>query len=81
MKNPTDPEGDEPLRLLSHHASEFFLDGWLVMLAFGVAHGSAKGVPAFGYWQSAFMAWVVAGLASTGNLGLTARVKKLAKMV
>lgn len=80
-KNPTDPEGEESIKVLGRAIYEFFIDGWLVMLAFGVAHASAKGVPAFGYWQSAFIGMVVAGLTTTGNLLVSSRIKTLGTML
>lgn len=39
-----------------------FLDGWLLMLAFGLLHSSAPQVPAFGYWSMVFVAFVLAGI-------------------
>lgn len=78
--DPTDPNKN-PLGLLVRSASNFFIDGWLLMLAFGVVHASAHGVPALGYWQSTFLAWVLAGIAASGNVELVQRVKNLGKLV
>ncbi len=83
MKNdPTAPKGHiEVTTAICVRAGNFFGDGWLLMLVFGVLHASAKGVPAFGYWQSTFAAWVVAGLSSGALTPLDARVKKLGQMI
>ena len=60
------------------HIADLFLDGWLVMLTFGVLHDSAKSVPAFGYWQSLMVGWVVGGLVMSGTALTRRRVAALA---
>lgn len=37
-------------------------DGWMLMLAFGLAHSAAPQVPAFGYWICVFVSFVLAGI-------------------
>ena len=79
-KNVTDAGVDEAGALWLTRIGEFFLDGLFLMLAFGVAHGTDHALPTFGYWQSCFFAWVLSGIAATGTLGVTARVKKFAAL-
>lgn len=79
--DPTKPEGRDLWFVLASGATNFFVDGWLLMLLFGVLHASSHAVPAFGYWQSAFAAWVFAGIASSGVLHLNQRIKQLGRLV
>ena len=78
--NPTDPDVSETVSTFFTMVGEFFLDGLFLMLAIGVAHANAHTIPTLGYWQSCFFAWVLGGIAATGTLGVTARVKKFAAL-
>jgi acyl dehydratase len=76
-----DPTKPDVGLLLFRHAFGFFVDGWMLMLALGVAHASSRVVPALGYWQSTFLAWVLEGIVVTGHVELRERIKKLGKIV
>ncbi len=80
-KDPTLPKDGEGVYTLAGTIANFFADGWLLMLLFGVLHASAHIVPAFGYWQSAFAAFVLMNIVGSGTWELTQRVKKLGRLV
>lgn len=81
VKNPTDPSGNEPYKSLVHSAFNVFFDGWMLMLFLGVAHASARAIPALGYWQCLFGAWVFAGFCGSALTPVTERIKKLATLL
>lgn len=55
------------------------VDGLGVMLACGIAHSSARGIPAFGYWESVFFAFVASQITASGTQTLALRIKKLGR--
>ena len=81
MSKHTPLTGEERAGFFATQIFNYFVDGWLLMLAFGVAHAAAAGIPPFGYWQSFFFAFVIAGLAGTGVSGVDAKVKHLIGLV
>ena len=80
-KNPTGLEGSEATTQFGTSVLSLALNSFFVMLAFGVGHGTAHGVPAFGYFQCVFFTWVVGSVIGYGNLALIDRVKKFASKV
>ncbi len=76
------PEADGTTALadLALSAANHFFDAWFVMLLFGVLHASDRAVPAFGYWQSLFLAYVAIALVGSGNFSVMQRMKKLTPM-
>ena len=80
-KDPLSLNTEESLALLFQRIVEFFADGWLLMLAIGVVHAEDHVVPTIGYWQSSFIAWVLAGIALTVHGSTLAKINKLGELV
>lgn len=72
-----DPTKPDPHVILIYIGG-IFLDGLMLMLLLGVLHASAHIVPAFGYWQSFFGAYV---LGLSDSFLVWARVQKLGRLV
>lgn len=64
--DPDKPPWSDAIAVLVGQAAEAFTDGWLLMLAIGMAHSYHHSIPTFGYWPCVFFGWVLAGLAATG---------------
>ena len=55
------------------------IDGWLLMLAVGLAVGSGAKIPAFGYWVCVFFAFVIAQIVGTSLVSTTLKLNNLGK--
>ena len=79
--DPTAPTAAEAWGSLIIRCTALALDAWLLMLLFGVLHGARGALPAFGYAQCVFTAFVVHLLVSHGSRDAIDRVKKVGGLV
>lgn len=79
MNTPVRSASDERVSNMVCSILGIAIDGWLLMLAIGVLHAERPIVPTFGYWQSTFLAWVIAGIVGTGLITVSQRVRRIGK--
>lgn len=79
--DPTAPTPNEASGALIVLAAFIALDGWLLMLLFGVLHAERSVVPTFGYWQCALVALVLNLIATQGSRDVINRVRKVGNLV
>ena len=72
-----EPDGNVVYADLLAYVLTLALNAWFLMLLFGVLHGSADWMPAFGWWQSLFAAFVLTRFTELGTAPILNRVKKL----
>ena len=74
-----DLDGSDKAALVLGYGASALIDGWLVMLAFGLAVGCGAKIPAFGYWACVFFAFVAAQVFGTSLGSTTLRIKNLGR--